>query len=155
MNKKVDKKYYIIAVALTLIATMLMVPITNAITITWAQCVVTSSNVTNPQNILGPPDGNYARFNPTEAKLIVKLRTSPSSSVISGIYGYTTSGVVKVNIYMTYDPYGTWVPAGYIYVGTTIGWYWSNGAAPGNNVGFSVNLPTGVYLYADSVEFKY
>ena len=156
MNKKVDKKYYIIAVALTLIATMLMVPITNAITTTWAQSVVDSSNVTNPQNILGTsPDGNYARFNPTETKLIVKLKTSPSTPVRPGIYAHTTSGTVRVYMYMTYDCNGPWVPAGYVDVGTTPGMYWSNGAAPGNICGISINLPTGVYLYVDYVAFQY
>jgi len=155
LNKKVDKKYYIIAVALTLIATMLMVPITNAITITWLQYVESSSNVTNPQYIVGPPDGNYARFNPTEAKLTGPLRTSPASLVTPGIQGYTTSGSVKVNMYLTNNPYGTWTYAGYAIVGTTNTMYWANGAAPGNNAGFSVNLPTGTYLYADYAAFKY
>ena len=151
-----NKKHLMAPICLLLMVTMIMMPVAAGVTTTWLQSVENSSNVTDPQNIVGTsPDGKYARFNPTEAKLIGPLRTSPASSVTPGIYAYATSGSQKVNMYMTYDCYGVWNYAGYAMVGTTNTMYWANGAAPGDNGGFSVNLPTGTYLYADYAAFKY
>jgi len=150
LNKKVNKKYYIITVALTLIATMLMVPITNAQTNSLSS-IVGSSNVTDPQNIVGTsPDGKYACFNPTEAKLIGALRTSPSTPVTPSIYAYATS-TVKVDIYIANDCYGSWNYTGYTYVGTTIDWYTASGSATGLYIGLASHANSGVYLYTDHI----
>ncbi|MCL2135897.1 MAG: hypothetical protein FWH37_10230 [Candidatus Bathyarchaeota archaeon] len=155
-SKMMNKKHLMAPICLLLMVTMIMMPVAARATTTWLQSVENSSNVTNPQYIVGTSaDGNCARFNPTQAKLIGPLRTSPSTSVTPGIYAYTTSGTGRVYMYMTYDCNGPWAPAGYADVGTTPGMYWSNNAAPGNNGGFSVNLGNGVSLYADYAAFKY
>jgi len=133
-------------------ASMLMVPVTNALTTTYATSVVSSSSVNYPNNALNAPDGTIATVLPG-GMLVVKMGTTPPSGAQIAINAYSSYTVIDV--YCSSTGTGNWHYRGYIIVSGGYSWFTCSGSAHGGcqYFGFS-NVGSG-YCYIDSIRATY
>jgi len=124
-------------VALVLVVTMLMTPMTNArVTTTYVKNpVISSYGVTNPNGLTGSSAGSdYAIMDGYDSKVVGEwaISTALPSGAIVKFLGYKTTGNPKVTLYGSNSPTGSWTTLGYVDVtSTTEQWWTFSGSAGG------------------------
>lgn len=157
MNKLLlnEKHLLLPVVALVLVATMLMTTMANAVTTVYVNNVESSSGITNPSRVEGPPDASYAIFagSGSGSEIIVKLPVAPPAGAQVWIRAYS-AGTSTVQIYSASSATGPWNYIGQITVSTSVTVYTSSGCLPSGQryIGLFVSGST---CYIDAIGVQY
>lgn len=153
MNKMMLNKKCLIPAALVLVATILMIPLANAITTAYVSTVTGSYGVSYPTRVIAK-DNSYAIFDGYDSKIVVQMTVTGPSGAAVKIYAYAFSGTPYVQCWSGPSENGPWTPIG---SGTPIdssaGWD-TVGTLPGGHQYIGI-ANAGGSLYVDQIIIQY
>jgi len=155
LNKLMANKKCMIPLTLIFVAIILMIPLANAIPITYAyvDTVTSSYGVSYPDRVKSL-DGSYAIFDGLDSKIVVKTTVTGPSGAAVQIYGYAFSGSLYVQCWSGPSPTGPWTQIGWgTYIDGNLGWD-PVGTLPGNHQYIAI-ANAGGSLYVDQIKIQY
>ncbi len=151
MNKMLlNKKCFLIPVALVLVATMLMIPLASAVTYAYVSSVTGSYGGSYPTRNLKTVQRPALGY---ESKIPVQMTVQGPSGAAIQIYAYAFSGSPYVQCWSSpTGQAGSWVSAGSAGISSE-GWY-TIGYLQGNHQYIGI-ANSGGSLYVDQIRIQY